>query len=133
MKVKCINNNTQIIDYWPKTATPVEELLQIEKIYDVYGLYLGEPMAYEVLLDESDDHTIDFPAYMFKVLDNRLPSFFVLGESERFDNNGKTKTVPFISFPEWANDKLYFEKLVDGDQKSQEIFDNYKCLIYLKE
>jgi hypothetical protein len=131
MRIECIANSTSLINYWPKAATPVEELLEVGRTYDVYGLYLGDTVAYEILLGESDNHTTEFPAYMFKVVDNRLSSFFVLGESKKF-NNSVIKVVPFISFPEWANDKFYFEKLIDGDKETQEIFNNYKRLFYLE-
>jgi hypothetical protein len=132
MFVECIANRTSLLDNWPPAATPLEELLKVGKIYEVFGLYL-EGNAYEILIDEVDSHTTEFPSFLFKVIDNRLSSFFVLGESrKRFSDKGEVKSLPFISFPEWANDITYFDRLIDGDKEAQEIFNKYKKLLYLE-
>jgi hypothetical protein len=133
MLVECIANSTSLLSKWPKEATPIEELLKVGKIYDVFGLYLGDTITYEILVDELDSHTTEFPSFLFKVVDNRLSSFFVLGESgKRFSKNGGLKNFPFISFPEWANDINFFDRLFDGDKDAQEIFNKYKKLFYLE-
>ena len=108
-------------------------MLKVGKIYDVFGLYLGDTVAYEILVDELDSHTTEFPSYLFKVVDNRLSSFFVLGESgNRFSKSGKIKRFSFISFPEWANDITFFDRLFDGDKEAQIIFNKYKDFIYFE-
>jgi hypothetical protein len=126
MQVECITNKTSLLNGWPQSATPVEELLKIGEVYIVYGIYLGDSIAYEVLLDELDNHTTEFPSHLFKIVDNRLSSFFVIGESERFSRSGEIIKSSFISFPEWANDKSYFEKLVEGESDATDIFNAYR-------
>lgn len=133
MLIECIANNISLLSNHPKEATPLEELLKVGKMYDVYGLYLGDTVAYEILVDDFDSHTTEFPSFLFKVVDNRLSSFFVLGESgKRFGKNGESKNFPFISFPEWANDKSFFDRLFEGDRGCQDIFDKYRKLISLE-
>jgi hypothetical protein len=134
MLIECIANDTSLINYWPITASPLESLLNVGTIYQVYGLYLGETVFYEILLTEYDDHTIEFPSFLFKVIDNRLSSFFALGSSERLKVQGSEnrEKVHFVTFPEWANDNTFFDKLIDGDKEVQAIFDRYKELIFLE-
>lgn len=55
-----------------------------------------------------------------------------MGNSERFNKEGELKIIPFISFPEWANDKLYFEKLIEGESEAVAIFNNYRELFFLE-
>jgi hypothetical protein len=132
MLVECITNSASLINR-PKEATPIEELLKIGMMYDVFAIYLEDTVTYEILVDRLDDHTTEFPSFLFKVVDNRLSSFFVLGESgKRFSSNGKAENVPFISFPEWANDKTFYDRLIDGDREAQHIFNKYKNLLYLE-
>lgn len=136
MLIECVENRTFLIANWSKSATPVEELLKIGNIYNVYGLYFNKEISYEILLNEFDNHTIELPAHMFKVLDNRLSSFFALGLSERWSNLGNEKKniqkIPFISFPEWANDESFFDNLVDGNKETEHIFNMYKETLYLE-
>jgi hypothetical protein len=133
MLIECITNSTSLLGDWPKEATPIEELLKVGKMYDVFGLYLEDTVTYEILVDELDSHTTAFPSFLFKVVDNRLSSFFVLGESGmKFSKNGEVKNLPFISFPEWVNDINFFDRLFEGDKEAQKVFNKYRTLLYLE-
>lgn len=105
------------------------------KEYYVYGIHFDEgDISYEILVNIIDTYTIEVSANYFEVLDNRLSQFFVLGSSSTKNhmNDPNAKQVPFISFKEWADDKYFFEKLVDGDKETQNIFNQYKELLELE-
>lgn len=130
MLIKCLYNESFKVQNWKKYNTvPLEEVLEVNKYYTVYGIIFGlnDGLHYEILT-EHDRYTKDYPASLFEIIDNRLSSFFVIGNSI----TGNGDVVPFISFREWVMDNNYFEKLVDGDVQANLIFTKYKELLYLE-
>jgi hypothetical protein len=114
---------------------PSQHGLKEDNEYIVYGLHFVEDdIIFEILTDESDTYTIEASAKHFKIVDNRLSQFFVLGSShvQNHMNNPNAPQAPFISFREWANDKYFFERLVEGDGGALQIFDKYKILLTLE-
>lgn len=128
MIVKCIKNKVNDEGIWSKSSTPLEDLLIIGNYYVVYGVFFKEGSVFvEILFNERRLYTDTLPLELFEIFDRRLSKYFVLGQI-----GIKGMLLPFISFPEWASDRHYFEKLVDGDKESRIIFNYYRDILYLE-
>ena len=124
-----------LVKYIDSNALESHNHLVVGKEYQVYGIHFDEgDISYEVLANIFDTYTIEVSANYFKVLDNRLSQFFVLGSAytKNHMNDPSARQVPFITFKEWADDKHFFEKLVNGDKEVQKIFSQYKELLELE-
>lgn len=89
------------------------------RAYPVYAvtMFLGIPWYY-VQDDDGLAWPTWVPAGMFEVLDGHLPASWILGYF-RFAPNDQ---YPLISFPEWASDHHFYERLVDGDPDAVRIY-----------
>jgi len=67
-----------------------------------------------------------YPFSFFEVVDSRLSKYWEIGQ---FDFSEKYGKVAIISFPEWARDATFYERLVDGDPEALKVFEKYKTLI----
>ncbi|HEX9643642.1 MAG TPA: hypothetical protein VGC11_06565 [Acidimicrobiia bacterium] len=87
--------------------------LTIGRIYVVYGIttFRGH-VRYYVLDDDQLPYPVWRLAPLFDLLDGRLPSSWRFGY---FRLDSADVGVPIITFPEWANDHYFYERLVDGD------------------
>lgn len=73
---------------------------------------------YYVLDDDGHDWPTWIPAPLFDVDDGSLPRSWRVGY-HRFDGEDQ---FPILSFPEWATDHRFYERLVDGDTDAVRIF-----------
>jgi len=80
-------------------------------------VFLGIAWFY-VLNDDGHDWPSWTPAPMFEVVDGSLPGSWKIGYF-RFDRDNQ---FPIVSFPEWAEDHMFYERLVDGDPTAVRIF-----------
>lgn len=101
------------------TAT-TEFPLTIGRSYPVYAVtvFLGITWFY-VLDDDELSWPIWMPALLFDVTDGSLPDTWEFGHFRHADG-GET---PILSFPEWASDLHYYERLVDGDPDATATFE----------
>jgi len=122
MRVKCIVNALeQLADTGVKArlANSIhldgpDENLVIGNTYEVLALDRADDGGLRVYLHsvERGDHPYPYPLEMFNIEDSTFPENWVIG----FAQNQYGSTMKRISFPEWASDDRFFEKLVDGDQ-----------------
>lgn len=98
--------------------------VDIGKEYIVYGIVFWDNAPwYYICEDEDDNYPTPSPADLFDIVDNHLPAGWQL--SFRCIN-GKPESE--IVFSEWANDPMFYEKLVDGSKREIDIFLEYKKL-----
>lgn len=90
------------------------------RTYAVHAItiFLGHPWYY-ILNDDRLRWPVWAPGPLFDVDDPALPDGWHVAY-HRF-RSGNANTV--ISFPEWADDPHFYERLVDGDEESLRIFD----------
>lgn len=62
---------------------------------------------------ESNDYPYPYPAEKFEFIDTSIPS----GWSIKLEKCESGLIIKRISFPEWADDDYFYEKLVDGDSE----------------
>ena len=63
---------------------------------------------------EEDDYPQSYPMEFFKIIDDTIPSGWII----KFENSPEQTTIKRITFREWANDDCFYEKLIEGDEKS---------------
>ncbi len=95
----------------------------ISRQYAVYAItiYLGVAWYY-VLDDDGHDWPTWVPAPLFEVVDGSLPPSWRIG----YFHFGKEDQFPIVSFPEWAEDHTFYERLVDGDALAVSVFEERK-------
>ncbi len=71
-----------------------------------------------------DDNELPYPVWelaeLFEVKDGSLPSCWVAGYVRV---GSAVEGYPVFSFPEWAHDRLFYERLVDGDSSACLVFE----------
>lgn len=84
-------------------------------------IYLG--VAWYYIMDD-DGHAWPtwVPAPLFEVVDGSLPASWRVG----YFHFGREDQYPIVSFPEWAEDQQFYERLVDGDATAVRIFSERK-------
>ncbi len=97
------------------TAFPVT----IGRVYAVFAvtIYLGIAWYY-ILNDDGHPWPTWAPAPLFEVVDGELPTSWKIGYF-KFDRENQ---YPILSFPEWADDHTFYERLVDGDETAVKVF-----------
>lgn len=92
----------------PDTEYPVTP----GRSYAVFGITVNLGLTWYYILDDDDlDWPVWAPAPLFEVIDGCLPSSWQFG----YHWFTRDSQFPLISFPEWANDHLFYERLVDGE------------------
>ena len=87
--------------------------------YAVYGITILHGHAWYYIHDDDDlDWPIHTPASMFAVIDGHLPTSWIVGYFRFAPDNQR----PHISFPEWASDHYFYERLVDGDAEAARVY-----------
>lgn len=131
MKVTCIINN--LISFSDPgqlkrlrkyiSLQDVEIGLELGKVYVVYGIVFWDNSPwYYVCLEDCDEYPTPFAAEFFSVLDRRLSSHWRLAVEELSEGEVYSALV----FDEWAEDRSYYEKLVDGNSEAEELFACYR-------
>ncbi len=96
--------------------------INIGQEYMVYGIVFWDnaPWFY-ICENDEDDYPTPSPADLFDIVDHRIPTDWQL--SFRCIN-GISESE--LVFSEWANDPIFYEKLVDGSKRELDIFLKYK-------
>ena len=87
--------------------------------YFVFGITVLLGIAWYYVLD--DDHhawPTWVPAPLFDVADGTIPANWMVGYF-RFSRDHQ---YPLLSFPEWAADHGFYERLVEGDPEAVRVF-----------
>lgn len=70
-----------------------------------------------------DDDALRYPTWriapLFEVLDPSIPASW---ECHYVRNSTADPGFPLLSFPEWASDQHFYERLVEGDDPASRIF-----------
>lgn len=94
--------------------------LLVDKNYVVYAMTVFDGSTWFYVLDE---HGAPFPhwypADLFTIEDERIPPDWVIGYVHARDGRAG---YPVVSFPEWALDPSFYERLVDGSASAAETF-----------
>jgi hypothetical protein len=131
MKVRCISKSAKDL---PKDVRPgrIGRSLEtdrsfaliVAKEYVVYSvtIYLGH-VWYYICDEDFFYYPVWNPASLFEITDSSLPESWRV----RFDKeqDGHEERC-LLSFPEWVNDKYFYDKLTDGNAAEVEIFNRYK-------
>lgn len=92
--------------------------ITIGRKYHVYAITVFLGIAWYYILNDDGHYWPTWtPAPMFEIADGSLPASWKVG----YFKFGRQ--YPIISFPEWADDHSFYERLVDGDQEALRVFD----------
>jgi hypothetical protein len=87
----------------------------------VYAITVFRGLAWYYVLD---DHALPYPVWkpaaLFELSSGAIPANWVIGYVRTSSDD---VGYPILSFPEWANDRYYYERLVDGDAAAVAIFE----------
>ena len=135
MKIRCIANklsdikDESLLKYLRKHIhldDDAELHLSVSRVYNVYGIVFWDGCPwYYICEDDSDIYPRPKSANFFEVIDDRLPACWVL--EYRHDLEGKCHSS--LVFKEWANNELFYEKLIEEEPFEVEIFMKYRKLI----
>ena len=90
-----------------------------DREYHVYAITVLLGIAWYYVMDEDGNPWPTWvPAPLFEVVDGSFPPSWRIGYF-RFSPDDQ---YPILSFPEWAQDHQFYERLVDGDPVAIEIF-----------
>lgn len=99
--------------------------IQLNSIYVVYGILFRDNSPWYYLCPfEDDDSPCPFPAELFDIVDDTIPSCWKLSYQ---NNHGTLKTE--LVFPEWSHDTVFYERLIDGDPENIKLFKKYRQLL----
>jgi hypothetical protein len=94
--------------------------LTVGASYEVYAITTFRGHAWYYVLD---DNRLPYPVWklapLFEIDDPSLPADWVVGYVRKEEED---EGYPIISFPEWALDPQFYERLVDGDPESVAVF-----------
>lgn len=91
----------------------------LSRTYAVFAvtIYLGMAWYY-IFNDDGHPWPTWTPAPLFEVVDGAVPASWRLG----YFNFSRENQYPILSFPEWAEDHTFYERLVDGDEAAVRVF-----------
>jgi hypothetical protein len=137
MKIKCCFNklsdlkNEKVRDWVKSNWTSPDEnepidILVIGKEYCVYGIVFWDnvPMYY-ICEEEKDDYPVPTYSGFYKVIDSRLSKYWQLGVDVLDDGRHCSEIV----FKEWKEEEMFYEKLLDGEEREESVFKKYKKLM----
>lgn len=124
MIVRCIGNTGDLLPPASRDSSQgftsyTEFPLTVGRSYAVHAItVLLGIMWYYVMDDDGHAWPNHMPATHFDLVDGSLPGSWELGY-HRFSLNNQ---YPVVSFPEWAADHRFYERLVDGESAAVEVF-----------
>jgi len=133
MKVKCINNKVASLpEVISKNYSIKYEKFPVKegKEYIVYALWVCLDYIWYCIWDEySRSYPNWNPCVLFEVIDQQLSRHWIFNV-----DTSPIDAVPFLSFPEWANNQNFHDEMVDGSKNDPNIiiFNKYKELMDLE-
>ena len=124
MIVRCISRTGEALptfayDSRQGVTAQTEFAVTPGRAYHVFGVTVLLGIAwYYVLGDDGLAWPIWMPAPLFEVVDGSIPVSWIVGYF-RFSRDSQ---YPMISFPEWATDHEFYERLVDGEPEAARVF-----------
>jgi len=128
MLIKCLSNTgNEILQSnlnelnWPRRETVFD--ITPGKVYFVDCITMWRDNVWYYIIDDNElYYPTWYPAELFEIIDFTMPFFWIFGLETAY----KDRIYPIISFPEWANDLNFYEKLIGGDEEAIRIFNRYK-------
>jgi len=100
--------------------------LDVGREYTVYGILFRDNTPWYYLCDEDyDEYPTPFASDFFDVVDDRLSKCWKLSYSDL----GEGQSSTFLAFDEWASDRSFYERLIDGDEAAVSLFSEYRKLM----
>ncbi len=126
MKIRCIANTGDVLPTMcrdPLRGIDIDTQFPVTtgSSYPVYAvtLFLGT-VWYYVLDDDRNPWPTWMPAPLFEVEDGSLPPTWSIG----YFRFSREEQYPILSFPEWAADHHFYERLVDREDEAIQVFEN---------
>ncbi|TFC22116.1 hypothetical protein E3O55_19020 [Cryobacterium sp. MDB1-18-2] len=93
--------------------------LTVGRDYPVFAItvFLGSAWYY-ILNDDGHDWPTSTPSALFDVTDGSLPASWIVG----YNRFTVEEQFPLISFPEWADDRGFYERLLDREPNAVQVF-----------
>ncbi|HEY1603620.1 MAG TPA: hypothetical protein VGG64_28725 [Pirellulales bacterium] len=132
MKIECISNCASGLPdelIRPELGLRRDRMfsLGVGTQYVVYGFtyYLGH-IWYYICDGDYTYYPVWNPSPLFRIVDNRLSSFWRVGI---YAVGSAGLPMPIVAFDEWVGDPLFYDKLTDGEGAAVALFKGYKRLI----
>jgi hypothetical protein len=120
MIVKCIANDISFVKN-KKAAERLRRWVNSEGVYNDLDVgqeyqvqavdYFEGGVFYYLHLDDTDDHPLPYASEFFVIEDSSFPASWEVGFHVE---NGK-KRFKRLTFQEWVEDDMFYEKLLDGE------------------
>jgi len=114
-------------------AVDLSQALTVGKLYKVYGLSFKDDVCWYLLINDCGlPYPRFYPSVLFSTVKPEISKYWRISNLER--NSGRpignlNGWHPVICFDEWVNGDAFYEQLIDGEEKEQEIFNRYRTLI----
>lgn len=125
MIVQCISNKVDgtmpsaLREYWLSHGLELGFPLTVGAQYVVVAIAIEAGIPWYYLHDDDDlSWPVWYPGNLFNVVDGSLPPSWVYG----YVRISRDSQFSLISFPEWAEDRFFYERLVDGDAATEDIY-----------
>lgn len=93
----------------------------VGRTYAVFAVTIFLGLAwYYILDDDGNSWPTWIPAPLFDVIDGGLPASWKIG----YFKFSRENQYPILSFPEWADDQTFYERLVDGEATATQVFND---------
>lgn len=108
------------IDSSKHISSAVTHHLKHGGMYVVYGILVYTHGISFYLCDEPDaPYPLPYAGFLFELEDGEIPRQWVMGQHA--PKHG-SESVYVIGMPEWANDPMFYERLLDGAQDAADTF-----------
>ena len=137
MFVRCVSNNIKCVDPQSAIGRELHQSVRthggalnitVGRTYTVYAIAIRNCYPWYFIADDSFESSLYPLAYapaFFVETDVRVSSCWTVGFRGANTRVERMREVLF-AFKEWANDEVFFERLVDGNKNDIELFQKYK-------
>lgn len=130
MIIKCKYNqmsdikNAEYLEYLTQYIHQSELSLNVGTTYTVYGIVFWDGFPwYYICEDETDEYPVPKFGGFFSIIDSQFSSLWKLSWlSDKFSSASLLPT-------EWAENRMFYENLIDGKDYEKIIFQNLKSLM----
>jgi hypothetical protein len=105
------------------------EILNKNMDYLGFGILLTSNGMYVLVAEKEDSYMTLKPLALFNITNYHIPDIWEVTSGNYFDSP-HYKVYCLYTFKEWSNDPLFYEKLIDGDDKMEKLFKNIKKEYY---
>lgn len=105
--------------YWIDRRLERTFPLTIGATYPVVAIVVNQGIPWYYIHDDDNlSWPIWYPASLFEVFDGTFPESWVYD----YVTISRDVQFPIISFPEWANDRFFYERLVEGEPSAERAY-----------